>query len=248
MSWLGDQLERIGNLPVLSSLLKFDARNITEASKVGQKVFGDNAIGHMFDWGRREGEQNQADPGRQFRKGVEFYGKALAGQYIGQAIGGFAGAGAETGGTGATVSEGGGSVDQALAGWGTSQGGAYAGSEDWSAAGGAAGAAGSDALKDWGKPNSQYPGSDQWSAPQATDATKATSEKSVMKDIGRSVAIGAGTNVVTSLLTPKPKQPAITPPPPMPDQQAMEQERRRKIAEQMARRGRAASILTDAGY
>lgn len=245
MSWLGDKLEQIGNLPgPHRALLKFDARTITEASKLGGKVFGDNAIGHLFDWGQQEGQQNYANPGRQFSKGVQFYGKALTGQLIGAAIGAYFGGGA----TGATAAETG-SVDNAMATWGTGAG-PYAGSESWDAASaaGAAGGAGSD-LRDWGKEGSRYPGSDQWSTQQGgTEATKAAGEKSVMKDIGRSVAIGAGTNVVTSLLTPKPKEPAIPPPTPMPDQQAMEKERRRKIAEQMARRGRAASILTSPGY
>ena len=246
MSWLGSKLEQIGNLPgPHRALLKFDAGTIRGASMVGQKLFGDNVIGHMFDWGRREGEQNLKNPGRQFRKGVEFYAKAIAGSMLGDAIGGMsAGAGEAGTGTGAT----GGSVDTSLAGWGTEGGGAYAGSDAWEAgAAGAAAGAGSD-LEGWGKEGSKYPGSDQWS----TESTKASGttqqtpgEKSMVKDIGRSIAVGAGTNLATSLLAPKAKEPERTKPTEMPDPVAQEQAARKKRIEQLARRGRAASILTD---
>lgn len=246
MSWLGSKLEQIGNLPgPHRALLKFDAGTIRGASMVGQKLFGDNVIGHMFDWGRSEGEQNLKNPGRQFKKGVQFYAKAIAGSMLGDAIGGYAGAGSEAGsGAGAT----GGSVDTSLAGWGTEGGGAYAGSDAWEAgAAGAAAGAGSD-LEGWGKEGSKYPGSDQWSA-ESTKASGTTQqtpgEKSMVKDIGRSIAVGAGTNLATSLLAPKPKEPEATKPTEMPDPVAQEQAARKKRIEQLARRGRAASILTD---
>lgn len=56
-----------------------------------------------------------------------------------------------------------------------------------------------------------------------------------------SAAVTAGAN---ALLAPKPpKVPGVTP---MPDEMAMQEQRKRSIAEQMARRGRAASIMTEA--
>lgn len=240
MSWLGGKLEQIGNLPgPHRALLKFDAGTIRGASMVGQKLFGDNFIGHMFDWGRSEGEQNLANPGRQFRKGAEFYGKAITASFLGDWLGAGAGAGGEAGTTG-------GSVDTSLANWGTEGGGAYAGSDAWEA--GAAGAAAGSDLEGWGKEGSKYPGSDQWSAEKTSSTTTQTpGEKSMVKDIGRSIAIGAGTNLATSLLAPKPKEPEATKPTEMPDPVAQEQAARKRRIEQLARRGRAASILTDSG-
>ena len=61
--------------------------------------------------------------------------------------------------------------------------------------------------------------------------------------IGTSAASAAATAGVTSLLAPKPpKIPGATP---MPDEQAQMEARKRSIAEQMARRGRASTILTE---
>lgn len=62
-----------------------------------------------------------------------------------------------------------------------------------------------------------------------------------------SAAVAAGTNaVVSSLLTPKQRtqQPGVAPVIGMPDPLAQQEAQRRKIAEQLGRRGRASTILT----
>lgn len=248
MSWLGSKLEQIGNLPgPHRALLKFDAGTIRGASMVGQKLFGDNVIGHMFDWGRSEGEQNLKNPGRQFKKGVQFYAKAIAGSMLGDAIGAYAGAGSEAGATTGAGASGGEVTAADLASWQpTGSAPEAATAADWGSQTGAAIGAGSD-LEGWGKEGSKYPGSDEWSTESTkSNATQPTAgEKSMVKDIGRSIAVGAGTNLATSLLAPKPKEPESTKPTEMPDPVAQEQAARKKRIEQLARRGRAASILTD---
>jgi hypothetical protein len=61
---------------------------------------------------------------------------------------------------------------------------------------------------------------------------------------GETAAGAAASAGVTKLLAPKP--PTIPGATPMPDLQAQDEARKRSIAEQMARRGRASTILTDA--
>lgn len=59
------------------------------------------------------------------------------------------------------------------------------------------------------------------------------------------VAAGAAGAAVSSALAPSP--PGIIPPKPMPDQRAVDTARRRSLQEQVQRRGRASTILTDSG-
>jgi hypothetical protein len=61
------------------------------------------------------------------------------------------------------------------------------------------------------------------------------------------VATGAATSVATSLLNPRPSlsAPAVTPVVGMPDPLAQQQAKQQSMIEQMARRGRASTILTD---
>ena len=66
----------------------------------------------------------------------------------------------------------------------------------------------------------------------------------LLSTFGKGLAQGAAGGVVSSLLTPNP--PKAGQPLAMPDPLAQEQARRQSLIEQTARRGRAASIMTDA--
>jgi len=66
-----------------------------------------------------------------------------------------------------------------------------------------------------------------------------------LEKMGTSLATGAAGAVASSILSEKPKMPTLAAPTPMPDPLAQEQAKQRAVIEQMARRGRAASILTD---
>lgn len=242
----------LANLPGVKQLLQFDANNIYQASNAASHLLGNNFLGHLADYGTREGQANKANPARQLRKGTQFAAKYYLGQGIAQMFGGL-GAGAEAGteaGTEAGASSNAVTADQ-MRSWYPTGGAPEAATEaDWLGTGSAAGGATGDVMRDWGTDRSKdYPGSDQWSPDSGgSSETKTTGEKSLMKDIGRSVAVGAGTNLLTQAMSPKPKQPEATKPTPMPDPAAQEQAARRKRIEQLARRGRAASILTDPGY
>ena len=64
------------------------------------------------------------------------------------------------------------------------------------------------------------------------------------------IAGGAATAVVSRALTPKPQQitaPTVTPPTPMPTpgDDAAQAQKRQSLTDQMARQGRASTILTD---
>ena len=61
------------------------------------------------------------------------------------------------------------------------------------------------------------------------------------------MATGAATSVATSLLNPRPNitAPTVTPVVGMPDPLAQQQAKQQSMIEQMARRGRASTILTD---
>lgn len=62
------------------------------------------------------------------------------------------------------------------------------------------------------------------------------------------VAAGAAGAATSAALAPSPSAaPAVKPPVPMPDQRAIATARRRSLAEQMTRRGRASTILSDNG-
>lgn len=63
------------------------------------------------------------------------------------------------------------------------------------------------------------------------------------KGVGTGLGL-AGGSIAASLLMPQPKAPGIRPETPMPDPLAQEEARKRELIDQMARRGRAASILT----
>lgn len=58
------------------------------------------------------------------------------------------------------------------------------------------------------------------------------------------ILVGQG---LSKLMAPKIEAPAVKPPNEMPDPLAQQESRDRSIAEQLARRGRAATILTDSG-
>lgn len=65
--------------------------------------------------------------------------------------------------------------------------------------------------------------------------------------IGTAAATAAAGALVTSMLAPKPKTPAVQAPTPMPGQNAGDAARRKSIMEQQSRQGRASTILTDGG-
>lgn len=76
-----------------------------------------------------------------------------------------------------------------------------------------------------------------------TGTTVAAGGGGYLGAVGKAAAGAAASSAATQLLAPKPpKVPGATP---MPDPQATEEARKRSIAEQMARRGRASTILTD---
>jgi hypothetical protein len=75
-----------------------------------------------------------------------------------------------------------------------------------------------------------------------TAAGAAAGTAGLMQAAGTSAATALATGLVTKALAPKPPQvPGVTP---MPDLQAQQQAQSQSIAEQMARRGRASTILT----
>jgi hypothetical protein len=71
----------------------------------------------------------------------------------------------------------------------------------------------------------------------------------MLSKVGTAVATSVGTNVATSLLNPKKDQiaaaPTVTPVIGMPDPLAQEQAKKQSMIEQMARRGRASTIMTN---
>lgn len=74
-------------------------------------------------------------------------------------------------------------------------------------------------------------------------ATEAAVGSGLAAQAATAGATALGTGVVTGLLAPKPpKAPGVLP---MPDPLAQEQARQKSFIDQMARRGRAATILTD---
>lgn len=82
-------------------------------------------------------------------------------------------------------------------------------------------------------------------ATAATGAAAATGG-SLLGTIGTQAAGALAGSVASSLLAPSPtKAPSVTPPVGMPDPLAQEQARKQSMIEQMARRGRASTILTD---
>lgn len=73
-----------------------------------------------------------------------------------------------------------------------------------------------------------------------------TSGGSFLGNAGASLAVNAGTQVVSSLLNPKAKSsPTVAPVIGMPDPLAQQEAIKQSLIEQMARRGRASTILTD---
>ena len=80
----------------------------------------------------------------------------------------------------------------------------------------------------------------------ATGAATATGG-SLLSQFGTSLATGAGTAVASSLLNPrqKPQDPTVTPVVGMPDPLAKQEAMKQSMIEQMARHGRASTVLTD---
>lgn len=77
----------------------------------------------------------------------------------------------------------------------------------------------------------------------------ATIGKVADSPFGKAITTGAGTAVASSLLNPRPNisAPTVAPVVGMPDPLAQQQAKQQSLIEQMARRGRASTILTDSG-
>lgn len=67
----------------------------------------------------------------------------------------------------------------------------------------------------------------------------------LLEKAGTSLVTGLGSAVATSLLAPKPRVPTLAPVTPMPDPLAQQEAKQRSMIEQMARRGRASTVLTN---
>lgn len=80
-----------------------------------------------------------------------------------------------------------------------------------------------------------------------SSATAGTAKAgSTLGALGANAAQGAGIAVVSSLLNPRPNAPSVSPVTGMPDPLAQQEARKQALAEQMARQGRASTIMTDA--
>lgn len=128
----------------------------------------------------------------------------------------------------------------------TEVGGAAAAGVAGGAAGGAAVGAGAGTMA--AAAASDAGGGAAVGAAGAGAGTAAAAGGTLGGSLGTSLATAAGGQVVGSLLAPKaPKAPGVKNPLTMPDPQAQDAATRRSLVEQLARRGRASTILTDTG-
>jgi len=244
---------------LVDNMIRTDSRVVAEVSRGSDRVSQAIGLGGLTDPAgrtiRRESRANIADPSRAVGRAAAtvalMYGfGAMAGG--GTAAG--AGEAAAAGGTGGTAAGGSyltgtGGAQIGLAG-GDTLGGWQAGSAVYDGsvgfgfeAGLGAGAAGAASGYAAGEAAGNVAG--EAAAPAGTGGKVPGTTPNPYGQALRSFATGVGTNVATSLLMPKPKQPAIEPVTEMPDPEAQALARRRKAAQK--RQGRTASILTSGG-
>jgi len=84
-------------------------------------------------------------------------------------------------------------------------------------------------------------------ATAAPAAAGKAASSTLLSKAGNAAATAVGTSVATNLLAPKPQTPKVAPTTAMPDPVATQEAQRRKRIEQLARRGRASTIMTDSG-
>jgi hypothetical protein len=250
---------------LVDNMIRTDSRVVAEVSRGADRVLGgDDKSTAMGRLTRDESRRNVEDPARAISRAAAtvalMYGfGSLAGAGTGTAAGTASGTGAGAGtaasgyagtssmaGFGGTympvgqtlgnAALGGSAVAEGAVGYGFSSGVADAALAAGAGAGYATGAEGGTEVAP-----SESPGTQKSQAPSPDKG--APWWGTAMK----SVATGVGTNVATSLLMPKPKQPAIEPVVAMPDPEEEARARRRKAAMKKSRQGRTASILTDAG-
>jgi len=241
---------------LVDNMIRTDSRVVAEVSRGSDRV--SNAIGlggltnPIGSEIRRESRKNIADPSRAV-------GRAAATVALMYGFGAMAGGGTAAGaGAGEAAAAGGATAGSGAAAGGYAAGGYSAApwaarpefvAAETGAAYGTYGAsaapwAGESAL--WGGAAGGAAGSAATGGGAPSASQPAASQSSPYGQAARSLATGVGTNVATSLLMPKPKQPAIEPVTEMPDPEAQALARRRKAA-MKSRQGRTASILTSGG-
>ena len=246
---------------VVDNAIRSDSRLVAEVSRGSDRVSQAIGLGGLTDPAgrtiRRESRANIADPSRAVGRAAAtvalMYGfGAMAGggtaagagevTALGEAGGYAYGGGSGSGATALGEAGGYGAAGGATVGGGT--GSVVPDYELWRDAGYfrdgaevvAGGAGGAEATSRGG-------GTNPSGNPSGTNPNP---QPSPYRRAAESLAVGVGTNVATSLLMPKPKQPAIEPVTEMPDPEAQALARRRKAA-MKSRQGRTASILTSGG-